>query len=278
VIFTVFLLYPLTSKKTLAFFLCKLVEGKSYFVEDFRYQCFDDQWNRWLPYALVCVMVYPIGISLVFFFLLLKRNYLTAKYQALSFLHYSSFLTGSYTSRRYWWELMDMTFKLIMTSIIQFLPTTSIIIGAIAVTGSYLICLLMFSPFKEGLIDQLQLLSTVEILILAMMSHTTQQDVLVPGSAIDVLLSILCISVVVLLFIAMVLVILVHLRTSWHGWRRKLFLRDVSDDSVSSHPLEKEGSVHGNGNRTEPTMMEDNSNYNATDEEPQEPAHTTALD
>ena len=43
-------------------YICKKVEGTSYLVADFNKQCYDGKWKDYLPYSLIMVALYPIGI------------------------------------------------------------------------------------------------------------------------------------------------------------------------------------------------------------------------
>jgi hypothetical protein len=53
--------YPTVSSRALSFFACRDVDGVSYMVADFKLQCGTEQWKSYMPLAVICVMVYPIG-------------------------------------------------------------------------------------------------------------------------------------------------------------------------------------------------------------------------
>jgi hypothetical protein len=55
--------YPSVSSQVLSFFICRQVNGTNYLVADFTLECFNDRWNRYLPFAIIAVFVYPIGAS-----------------------------------------------------------------------------------------------------------------------------------------------------------------------------------------------------------------------
>jgi hypothetical protein len=65
-LFTSFLMYPIVSRSVLSIFICKDVVGVYYMNADFSIVCFDDAWNRILPYAVLMICIYPIGIPLFF--------------------------------------------------------------------------------------------------------------------------------------------------------------------------------------------------------------------
>ena len=72
-----------------------------------------DRWS-WLPYALVMIVVYPIGIPAAFFFLV-RRN--LGRLREPDIRMTLGFLYEAYDHDMYWFELMDMTNKLFMTSV-----------------------------------------------------------------------------------------------------------------------------------------------------------------
>ena len=55
------------SARVLSFFICRVVNDTNYLVADFSEQCGSDQWFRFLPLAVVCLVLYPIGIPLCLF-------------------------------------------------------------------------------------------------------------------------------------------------------------------------------------------------------------------
>jgi hypothetical protein len=62
VVFALLLMYPAVSQRSLAFFLCRTVNGTSYLVGDFKLRCDTPQWDQYLPLAIVALFVYPIGL------------------------------------------------------------------------------------------------------------------------------------------------------------------------------------------------------------------------
>jgi len=69
-LFTLFLLYPGVSSSVLAMFTCHDVEGTYYMLSDIRVLCLDARWYRYLPVAVMALLVYPIGIPGLFYALL----------------------------------------------------------------------------------------------------------------------------------------------------------------------------------------------------------------
>jgi hypothetical protein len=90
VLFAVFLLYPNVSSTLFSYFQCSTVNGATFLVVDFRVICYDARWQQYLPLAIVCIALYPIGVPLLVLYLLRSvRNRLNAPENqlALGFLY-----------------------------------------------------------------------------------------------------------------------------------------------------------------------------------------------
>jgi uncharacterized membrane protein YbaN (DUF454 family) len=65
-----FLLYPSLSSKMLSVLHCRFIHGEAFLVDDLETPCYDMKHNAFMALALVGVMLYAIGIPLVFLRLL----------------------------------------------------------------------------------------------------------------------------------------------------------------------------------------------------------------
>ncbi len=54
--------------------VCKKIEGVYYLLEDFNIKCYDQRWFNYLPFNIASIVVYPIGIPLMFFYVLWKHR------------------------------------------------------------------------------------------------------------------------------------------------------------------------------------------------------------
>ena len=70
-LFMSFLIYPGLSAFVFRFFACTDVDGVSYLQSDMTIECYAQEWNRALPYAIVLVLLVPMGLPA---FLLLKLS------------------------------------------------------------------------------------------------------------------------------------------------------------------------------------------------------------
>ena len=55
-------------------FLCRDIDGESWLLHDLRLQCFTPEWNTVAIVAGVAIVVYPVGIPLLFFSLLYRHR------------------------------------------------------------------------------------------------------------------------------------------------------------------------------------------------------------
>jgi hypothetical protein len=101
-LFTLFLIYPRVASTVLALFVCRsvfavallyllfcvlllllcstssptcrTVENFSFLVYDFNIYCYDSQWYSFVGPAIFLIVVYPIGIPVLFYYLLIKNK------------------------------------------------------------------------------------------------------------------------------------------------------------------------------------------------------------
>jgi hypothetical protein len=66
IIMVLFTQFPLSVLIYLKFFLCREIEGEWFLQADYRYQCFDTQWNGYLAIALPGLLVYVLGVPAYF--------------------------------------------------------------------------------------------------------------------------------------------------------------------------------------------------------------------
>lgn len=102
-LFTLFLLYPGVSSSILGMFVCRDINGKPYLFNDFSLECYDSSWYYYLPYVLIMVAVYPVGIPLLFWGLL--RRYQGRRHEVAIRLQLG-FLYEAYNKESWWFELV----------------------------------------------------------------------------------------------------------------------------------------------------------------------------
>jgi hypothetical protein len=154
-LFTLFLLYPGVSSRVLSVLVCRNVNGVNYLAADMSLKCgsSDSEWNDYAGLAAFFTLVYPIGIPIFFFALLWRHRHdlrTTATQADFGFLY------EAYTSQTWWFELVDMANKLILTSLLLFLPLDWQMPTGMIVITLYIIAVLLLQPYVRNGDDQLQ--------------------------------------------------------------------------------------------------------------------------
>jgi len=168
VLFTVFMLYPSVSRFVTSLFVCEKIEDHYYLQQDFSLHCYDEGWFKILPVAIVMIVIYPLGIPCLFFFFLwqsrgrLKEPDVRAKI---------GFLFEAYQYDTWWFEIVDMTNKLTLTSLVVFFPETARMPMAMAFAWGYMCIVFYWKPYLRRDDDALLLLSENEIMLLIMCAY-----------------------------------------------------------------------------------------------------------
>jgi len=144
-------------------YVCKTVEGVSYLKSDFTRQCYDATWKKYLGWNVVMILLYPIGVPLWFFYLLWRYR---KRFQEPGVLLELGFLYDGYDKHVWWFELVDMTHKLILTSILAFFPSDAQLPFGMCICILYLIIILLAKPYQRKGDDRLHLFAQVEISLL----------------------------------------------------------------------------------------------------------------
>jgi len=161
------------------------------------------------------VIVYPLGIPAIFFFLLWRikdrivmARPLTAatetaeRFEQNVYITYG-FLFEAYHARFWFFEVIDMIHKLLLTSVLPFIPQDAQIQFALCVVCFYLMTILWLGPYIRRIDDQLHQLVQVELICLLV--HAFLEEIVYldgqQNNAVDTLISILLISITLLLFL-----------------------------------------------------------------------------
>jgi len=165
VLFTLFLIYPSVSSFVLRLYVCRRVEGVDYLAADFAVLCTDDTYKANAGVDAFMIVIYPIGV-LAFLFAMLyryrKRLNETGVRAQLGFLY------DAYERELWYFELIDMMHKLLVTSIVAFFPPLAQMAVAMVIVCVYLMVILATRPYIRKGDDRLHLFAQVEIFLLLM--------------------------------------------------------------------------------------------------------------
>jgi len=245
ILFTLFLIYPAVSNRVLSYFDCTNVEGKHYLTTDFRIECGVGDWNKFLAYDVIMILLYPLGVPLAFFVLLwTNRNRLRSTGVTLAL----GFLYEAYRPGFWWFELVDMLHKLILTAILILIPSSARLRIGLVVTSLYSLLILTTQPYIRSDDDRLHLL--VQMLIyLVLIAGLTESEVGRVSGSMDTVLSIFLIAMTVILLIIFGLLIVKYARSKYWSFlqakkeRLSSQPRNVDKNSTSIPLSGKEDSV-----------------------------------
>jgi hypothetical protein len=202
-LFTMFLIYPHVSSSVLRFFSCEQINGVWYLYEDFTLECYTPEYNSYYPMVIFFVLLYPLGVPAFFMY---ELNRYHKRFGELDIKMQLGFLFEPYSSKVWYFEIIEMTYKIAMTGLLAFLPGAYQMPTAMCLCVVFLLVLLLGKPYHRSSDEQLHMLCQVETLLLVSAGHI----ILVIGGEYgldertDFLLSILLIgigmSVVVLFF------------------------------------------------------------------------------
>ena len=115
----VLLLHPSISGKAMEFFRCRTIDDVSYLMADYSLECYDSSWFLFLPVVLIVLVLFALGTPCIIAYVLYVRR--AALYdrgkavpQPLDVLY------AIYQPHAYWYESVQMAFKLALWSTLVF--------------------------------------------------------------------------------------------------------------------------------------------------------------
>lgn len=222
-LFTVFCMYPHVSATILNVYNCVPVGNLSLLVEDVTVVCGSERWQSFALMNMLFVLLYPIGIPLMYFVILYKWH---RKRQLRSphTLVIAGFLYNAFSDQMWYFELIDMAFKLGMTALIPFLPHRFELPVACCAVTLYITMLLLLKPYVRKGDDRMHLLTLCELYLFCLVGYIIS----VEGAyteAVDALLSTLLISIMFALVLAFVTMSLRNCKKLWNFRQRKMRLK-----------------------------------------------------
>lgn len=219
---TVFLLYPYVSRMVLSVYNCSNIDGELFLIADFSLHCGTPLWSSYAGGMAIFILLYPIGIPLVYFMILRSHR---ADFRDPGVILQFGFLFEPYTDNRWFWELLDMGHKLLLTSVVSFAPSDAQLVFHMVVLVLYTGSLLLFAPYIRKGDDRLHLFAQAQLILLAMVGwvlQNTQDGAL--AEDMDILVSVL----------------LIFMTTFFMG----TFLLLASRNAIKAFRLRKAGPVH----------------------------------
>lgn len=150
-----FILFPSVSLKMCSMFDCREIYGQYWLRADVQLQCYDDVWTSYAVVATAGVLVYPIGIPLLFCTILMRNlsQLGTPGMRARFGFLYSGFMVV------FWFgELVEMVRKFFMTAFVIFVAPGSLtqIGAALLVSATFLGMHLYYNPYENPMENRTQ--------------------------------------------------------------------------------------------------------------------------
>jgi hypothetical protein len=170
VLFFLFLVYPSVSSTLLKLYRCDLVEGVYYLMADYRVICYDDSWWPYGIWGFVMMLVYPIGVPLLYYILLWSNS------EALHDENHPDhgpvstklkFIYKAYEPEYWYFELVWLAYKLLLTGVIIFArPNTTAQVAYGFVLAIFFMCIhVQSNAFVKDEEDRLQFISVLAIVL-----------------------------------------------------------------------------------------------------------------
>jgi hypothetical protein len=231
-LFTLFLLYPGVSSRVLALFHCTEVEGVRYLTADTSLLCSDARYDSYLPLGLAGVVLFPVGIPLLFLCLMMRFR---TRLHDPSVKPWLGFLSEAYTEQFAFFELFEMAVKLILTSVLIFFDEFRAIVGLL-VLGIYYMTVLASAPYVRRRNEQLQLVVQTELYLLLLSAHLLE-NYPETEALLDITLSIVLLAAASLVVLLFAYFAVLHMREAYYQELRRLTkLKKVPVESMELAP------------------------------------------
>jgi ABC-type multidrug transport system fused ATPase/permease subunit len=168
-LFSAYLIYPSVSSVILSFFVCQEIDGTYYLQGSFTTLCFDARWWTYLPLVLLLIALFSFGIPALYFYKLYRYR---LRMQDPSVVLQLGFLYHAYTPACKYYEIFDLMYKLVASSMLAWFPRNLQMPFALVVITIQICVVLIVQPYIRKGDDRLQLLASSELLVIVMIAFT----------------------------------------------------------------------------------------------------------
>ena len=129
------------------------VGTRRFLYKDYSVDCDSTRYKVYVPYALLMILIYPIGIPLFYWLMLSKKKHVLSDEEAVMreasadfpTIGHLTFLTQAYKSKYYYFEVLECVRRLMLASVIGMLPAD----GVVAPTLGILLCFVFLYVFID---------------------------------------------------------------------------------------------------------------------------------
>ena len=128
--------------------------GKRRFLyKDYSLDCDSTRYKRYVPYAITMIVIFPIGIPLFYWVVLWQHRHVLSDEEAVKreaskdfpTIGHLTFLTEAYSSKYYYFEVLECARRLMLASVVGILPED----GVVSPTLGILFCLAFLYIFTD---------------------------------------------------------------------------------------------------------------------------------
>jgi hypothetical protein len=133
---------------------------RRFLYKDYAVDCDSARYKTYVPYALLMILIYPIGIPLFYWLMLRQHKHVLSDEEAVKreasedfpTIGHLTFLTQAYSSKYYYFEVLECVRRLILASVVGMLPAD----GVVAPTLGILLCFVFlyifidFRPYRNA--------------------------------------------------------------------------------------------------------------------------------
>ena len=116
----VLLLHPSVSGTAMEFFRCRAIDDVPYLMADYALECYDRTWYFFLPFTLIVLSFFSLGTPLLIAYVLYVRRKTLYKEDGTVEPQPLDILYAVYQPHAYWYESVQMVFKLALYATLVF--------------------------------------------------------------------------------------------------------------------------------------------------------------
>lgn len=193
-----YLVLPSVTSTIFRVFLCVDVDPQNedsmptdhYLIADLSMSCESDEYRRWVIYASVMIVVYPVGIPLLYYIVLRNKSHLISQGvkalspHALRQLSSSRFLWDAYEPQFWYWEVIESYRRLVLTAVVSVILPGSVLQPVIGMLFAlfYIKIYGYYRPYEDDADDgvaesgQFQVFFTYFGVLLLVISSTSRRN------------------------------------------------------------------------------------------------------
>ena len=132
---------------------------RRFLYKDYSLDCDSSRYKAYVPYALLMILIFPVGIPLFYWVVLRQHKHVLSDEQAIKreasedfpTIGHLTFLTEAYSSKYYYFEVLECVRRLVLASVVGMLPED----GVVAPTLGILLCFMFlyifidFRPYRD---------------------------------------------------------------------------------------------------------------------------------